>query len=436
MKTFVWVLGLLVAVTFVPRVWAVPAVQIVVEHAESVDEANQFPTIAPASGSDAGNLATFRLIAGSPDHNSAAIEVLSDGQLPTSSDEPRSNFFLAGTGPARLLIELPQPRAIEQIRTYSRHPRGRGPQRYSVYIRESDQQASPQQLELGPEADDSGWQLLAEVDTRSAGHSRATTAVAIRPAESAVTLGTHRYLLLVVEKGEPDDSFGHTFYSEIDLDDGRDHPAPPLPEGRTVLVIDDTYQIEFDTTATPQLTAWVERVLKPICAEWYPRIVKQFPSEDYRAPQQFKIVFEAEMEGVAYTMGTRVVCAEPWFANNLNGEAAGAVVHELVHVVQQYARRPHRTPSWVVEGIADYVRWFQYEPPEKRPRVNFSRAKHTDSYRTTGAFFDYLARSYGEQFPRQLNDICRRGKYTDDVWKELTGKPVEELWREYAQAAR
>ena len=152
-------------------------------------------------------------------------------------------------------------------------------------------------------------------------------------------------------------------------------------------------------------------------------------------PQQFKIVFEAGTDGVAYTMGTRVVCSEPWFANNLDGEAAGAVVHELVHVVQQFTGRPHRAPGWLVEGLADYVRWFQYEPPQNRPRVDFARANYTDSYRTTGAFIDYLARAYDKHLPSQLNDICRRGEYTDSAWNELTGKTVEELWREYAQSA-
>ena len=101
------------------------------------------------------------------------------------------------------------------------------------------QPEQPQQLEQSPDATNSDWQLLAEVDTRSAGHSAATTAVAIKPADTQATLGKHRYLLLVIEKGEPDDPFGNTFYSEIDLDDGREHAPPPLPEGRSVLVIDD-----------------------------------------------------------------------------------------------------------------------------------------------------------------------------------------------------
>ena len=434
MKASLIAIGLLVVNASLAA--ALSPAKVTVEHATSAEEANVFPTIASASKNDAGILAKFRLLEGRLDPNSAEVEVLNDGLLPTRSDEPRSNFFLAGAGPARLLVELVEPCELKQIRTYSRHPSSRGPQRYSIYVRDNERKATREQLEVAPNAPASGWQLLAEVDTRSAGHSEATTAVAVTPNDEAATLGEHRYLLLVIEKGEPDDPYGNTFYSEIDLDDGREHAPPPLPEGRSELVIDDTYRIEFDTTETPKLTPWVERVLKPACAEWYPKIVAQLPSEGYRAPQQFKIVFKADMDGVAYTSGTRVVCAEKWFTNNLAGEATGAVVHELVHIAQQYSRRPNPTPSCVVEGIADYIRWFQYEPKENRPGVNFDRANYNDSYRTTGAFFDFLARTYDENLPTKLNDTCRQGKYTEGIWEELTGKKAEELWKEFAKSAR
>ena len=137
MKTSVLVIGSLVATTFVLPALAAPAVKVTVEHAKSVAEANTFPTISPASNADAGNLATYRLLEGRRDPDSAEVEVLNDGQLPSSPDEPRSNFFLVGPGPSRLLIELAAPCSLQQIRTYSRHPAGRGPQRYSVYVRQS-----------------------------------------------------------------------------------------------------------------------------------------------------------------------------------------------------------------------------------------------------------------------------------------------------------
>jgi hypothetical protein len=57
----------------------------------------------------------------------------------------------------------------------------------------------------------------------------------------------------------------------------------------------------------------------------------------------------------------------------------------LAHVVQQYKTRGN--PSWLVEGIADYMRWFHFEPPTHRPKLrNPVTAKYTDSYQTTAGF--------------------------------------------------
>lgn len=129
------------------------------------------------------------------------------------------------------------------------------------------------------------------------------------------------------------------------------------------------YEIVFDTSETPELRPWVDAALRPVCQKWYPRIVAMLPSEGYTAPRRFTVTFRKEMKGVAYTTGTRIVCAADWFGKNLKGEAAGAVVHEMVHVVQQYrqVKGGNRNPGWLVEGMADYIRWFKYEPPSLRP---------------------------------------------------------------------
>ena len=43
-----------------------------------------------------------------------------------------------------------------------------------------------------------------------------------------------------------------------------------------------------------------------------------------------------------------------------NPDDIGAMVHETVHCVQLYRGRGN--PGWLVEGVADYVRFFKYEP--------------------------------------------------------------------------
>ena len=61
-------------------------------------------------------------------------------------------------------------------------------------------------------------------------------------------------------------------------------------------------------------------------------------SPAFKAPTNFSIIFSKDMRGVAATSGTRIRCAASWIRRNLQGEAVGAVFHEMVHVVQQYGR--------------------------------------------------------------------------------------------------
>ncbi len=176
--------------------------------------------------------------------------------------------------------------------------------------------------------------------------------------------------------------------------------------------------------------------------EWYPKLVKLLPSEGYEAPQRVSITFSASMRGVAATGGTRVRCAAGWFRQNLQGEAKGAVVHELAHVVQNYgqARRTDpnaaRTPGWVVEGICDSIRWFLYEPQTRGAEVtsrNLSQARYDASYRMSGNFLNWVTETHAKDVVQRLNAAARAGKYGQDIWTTATGRTVQELgdrWRQ------
>src|SRR5262245_6935002 len=116
-------------------------------------------------------------------------------------------------------------------------------------------------------------------------------------------------------------------------------------------------EFSIDTSEAPDLTDWTAKDLAPVIEAWYPKIVKMLPSEGFAAPRSFRITFSATDRGVAATRGTAIECGAPWFRGNLKGEAKGAVVHELVHVAQQYkhsrganGERP-QTPGWLVEEI-------------------------------------------------------------------------------------
>ena len=211
--------------------------------------------------------------------------------------------------------------------------------------------------------------------------------------------------------GTRDDNGGEleVLHDEINVIDAPGRKPPQAAAGPPARLVSKSpasakYQITIDYTDTPELKDWVEKTLQPTSDTWYPKIIKALPSENYTPPTNVSIVITNKYRGVAATGGTHVECSAEWFRRNYNGEAPGAVVHELVHVVQQYgrARRGARNPGWLVEGIADYIRWFKYEPKPTgtRPR-NPDSANYTDSYRTTAGFLSFVVEKHDKELVAQ-----------------------------------
>jgi hypothetical protein len=397
----------------------------------------KFKDVPSPSRTDAGNKAKLTIIEGQPDPNGGDVERLTDGRLPSDADQPGANFFFApGTEGGRLLLDLGSELEIKAVNTYSWHTNTRGPQVYKLYGGDAALADFIAKRERGADLEKAGWKLIASVDTRpKEGEPGGQYGVSI--SDSGDTIGKYRYLLFEVSRTQSGTPFGNTFFSEIDVDDGVEHAPPPEPAPipLDVIKVADKYEIAFDLSQTPELKEWVDAKLKPVCAKWYPMIVEMLPSEGYTAPERFTIVFHKDMRGVANASGRRINCAAPWFKRNLDGEAVGAVVHEMVHIVQQYrrARGGNRNPGWMVEGLADYIRWFLYEPEDKRPRPNPTRAKYTDSYRTTAAFLAYVKETHDKELIKKFNTAMREGKYSADLWKDYTGKTADDLWADYVK---
>lgn len=97
--------------------------------------------------------------------------------------------------------------------------------------------------------------------------------------------------------------------------------------------------------------------------------------------------------------------------------------------------RPSGPPGWLTEGLADYVRWFLYEPETRGAILSPERlksARHDASYRTSANFIDWVARTHDKEIARKLNAAAREGRYEESLWEEITGKSVRELadaWR-------
>jgi hypothetical protein len=188
--------------------------------------------------------------------------------------------------------------------------------------------------------------------------------------------------------------------------------------------------ITLDTSKSPEIAKWADEA-KTRCEKFYPTILAQLAGPNSRQPVAVTITFR-KGRGVAATGGNHIMCNTDWFTEH--PDDYGAIIHEMCHVVQAYGGRP--VPSWVTEGIADYVRWFKFEPADRHPRPNPDHAKYTDSYQTTAAFFDWIVRTKNKAFIQRLNAAARSGKYSDDIFRQYAKKPLDELWAEYIDSLK
>ncbi|RYD39381.1 MAG: hypothetical protein EOP83_36870, partial [Verrucomicrobiaceae bacterium] len=340
-------------------------------------------------------------ISGNRDRNGGDVSSLQDGLVPNENDQPSRNFFFAqGTDGGRIVADLGSVIDIKQINTYSRHTDSRGPQVYKLYASDGTGTGFNAQPEQGTDPAKSGWKLVANVDSRPKGDELGGS-YGVSIGQLVGNVGKYRYLLFEVSRTKEGDPFANTFFSEIDVIDAN---APQItessetPEPKVLTTADGKYRFTFDTALAPDLTEWTEKELSPVVLEWYPKIVEMLPSPGYKAPERVAIEYRDDMGGTpAYAAGNRIACNIGWFRTQLKGEGKGAVVHELVHVVQQYGqsrrnRNATRTPGWITEGIPDYIRWFLYEPQSKGAEItarNISSARYDASYRVTGNFLDW-----------------------------------------------
>jgi len=184
-----------------------------------------------------------------------------------------------------------------------------------------------------------------------------------------------------------------------------------------------------------------------VCEEWYPQIVAMLPSDAYHAPEHVEIEFHSTIKHgtPAYAVGGKIVCNAAWFKKNLAGEARGAVVHEMVHVVQSYGdpkardSNANENPGWLVEGLADYIRWYLYEPQSHGTDIRDpSKAKYDAGYRVTANFLNWVTEKHDKDIIKKMNAAMRDGKYREELWEECTGKSAPELgdeWKASLKAA-
>lgn len=177
----------------------------------------------------------------------------------------------------------------------------------------------------------------------------------------------------------------------------------------------------------PDAPAEAKKALVDTFLKVYPTLLQTFNPE---ATKQVTILIDPEYKGVAEAGGGRIRVSSRWITER--PKDFDLITHEAMHLVQAYPG--WAGPSWVTEGIADYVRHVYgvdnaaggWSLPDVRPNHRF-----TDSYRVTGRFFLWLEKHVKPGIVQAIDQAMRKKEYTEAIWQEQTGQTLEELWDRY-----
>lgn len=202
--------------------------------------------------------------------------------------------------------------------------------------------------------------------------------------------------------------------------------------GALALVSAQAATVRIDTSKSPALKTWADS-MQPIAAEWYPRLANLMSSIEDRPLLDVSIRINPDFKGIAAASGPYIDISTDWITRHPE-ESRGAVIHELVHVVQAY---PPGHAGWLTEGIADYFRYAIYEslPLREFPRPEKPQG-YLDSYKVSAGFLFWLETGPAPGIVRQLNTALRLGQYQEALFTERTGRELKDLWSDYLTALR
>jgi hypothetical protein len=151
-------------------------------------------------------------------------------------------------------------------------------------------------------------------------------------------------------------------------------------------------------------------------------------------PHTVTMTIDPAYSGVAATTGSSITVSASYIDANV--EDYDIITHEDMHVVQAYAFGSSATPTYWVEGIADYAR-YQYGINNAAAGWSLppydATQNYTDSYRVTARFLVWLDLHVKSGIVDTLDATLRSGAYTDTFWVTQTGQTLAQLWTSYGQ---
>jgi hypothetical protein len=189
-------------------------------------------------------------------------------------------------------------------------------------------------------------------------------------------------------------------------------------------------KVIVDAKEAPEAGVWQSKA-KELMEKWHPIIADMLKTDGFVPASEVKLVFKKDMRGPASTSGSTISISADHIRRNPNDY--GMVVHELVHVLQRYPKF-NKENWWLVEGLADYIRFYLYEPKTKLPRINPAKASYRDGYKTSARFLAWIERRHDKAIITKLNAALRKGEYKPELFETWTGRSLDQLWTEFVRA--
>lgn len=184
--------------------------------------------------------------------------------------------------------------------------------------------------------------------------------------------------------------------------------------------------VTLDVSRSPELSDWAIQAGE-YALRWYPQLAALLASDGFTPARDITLIFKP-MDGVAFCSGDTITIAAKWVHDH--PDDFGMVVHELTHVIQGYPGR-RGNPHWLVEGIADYVRYYIVEPDSPRRRFNPQRESYERGYQPAAGMLHWIEQTAGPGVVTQLNRALREGRYSAKLFREVAGDEPGALWEQY-----
>ena len=186
------------------------------------------------------------------------------------------------------------------------------------------------------------------------------------------------------------------------------------------------YTLTF-TNNDPNLDPAVKEKLISTFFKVYPELAKEY---NKKTTKEVFMMVDTSYAGVAETDNAHVRISSKWM--HKKPEDIDVVTHEVMHIVQDYGQS--NGPGWLTEGIADYAR-NQFGVNNAAAKWSLGDYKagtnYDNAYRVTARFLLWIENHHKKGLVKLLDKQMREHTYVDTVWKDQTGKTLDELWAEY-----